>query len=225
MFRILQRPGRRVCVLVAAGLVPIGAAGVLVSSHTTAAAARMRGAIHYNGVAPRVEASSNNLRMVRKPSRAQSHEALMRNDSTNMGATESSVGQISATVGCFGQSNQMVVSPTALENPAFDSQFVAFQLAYTSSGQLQYTDWYGPQQVDGIDGHDSYFTGSFTTVSPAELQQITISNEHGVGGVWIRGAFWNGSSYEMSNWFGATLYSRFINGGSLGGSTAPCVMQ
>ena len=59
---------------------------------------------------------------------------------------------------------------------------------------------------------------------PVPLMQATASNTYGVGGAWVRGAFWNGSGYEYTDWAGASQYSRFINGGSLGGSGAPCVM-
>jgi hypothetical protein len=141
-----------------------------------------------------------------------------------IGATPGNIGTIGVSVGCVGQNHQMVMTPSATEGSAWDKQWVAYRLAYTSNGQTYYTGWYQPQLVDGVVSHSSYLTGDFTTSQLQSLGSVTASNVSGVGQVWVRGAFWNGSAYEYSDWVGADLYTRFINGGSLGGSGAPCVI-
>ena len=141
-----------------------------------------------------------------------------------VGATAGNIGTIGVTVACVGQQHQMVMYPTATEGSLWDKQYISYRLAYTSNGQTYYTGWYQSQLVDGVQLHSSYFTGDFTTSQPQQLGTITASNVSGVGQVWVRGAFWNGSAYEYSDWVSASLYSRYINGGSLGGSEAPCVI-
>ncbi|HTL85881.1 MAG TPA: hypothetical protein VL856_11900 [Acidimicrobiia bacterium] len=141
-----------------------------------------------------------------------------------VGATSGNIGTIGVTVACVGQNHQMVMYPTATEGSNWDTQYVSYRLAYTSNGQTYYTGWYQPKLVDGVQFHSSYLSGDFTTSRPQDLGTITASNVSGVGQVWVRGAFWNGSAYEYSDWVGASLYSRYINGGSLGGSAAPCVI-
>ena len=141
-----------------------------------------------------------------------------------VGATSGNIGTIGVTVACVGQNHQMVMYPTATEGSLWDRQYISYRLAYTSNGQTYYTGWYPSQLVDGVQSHSSYFTGDFTTSQPQQLGTITASGVSGVGQVWVRGAFWNGSAYEYSDWVSASLYSRYINGGSLGGSAAPCVI-
>jgi hypothetical protein len=138
-------------------------------------------------------------------------------------ASTSSIGAIGGSVYCvvdlYHHTSSVIVDAVAVENPAYPAQYVSYRYEYFNGNKWVASLFSPTKLVDAVTQPNP----DLILTQPVDLGSANLPATFGSGRIpsfYIQGAFWNGHSWEYTNWTGVSYYSGALQGS--GASPVPC---